>query len=145
MFSQSSDRWTCQQWANVEEIEAVVTFDNSLDLLLRSPDNLTAVKMAEAINNYPGTALATDGGVVNVNIPAQFAGQTTNFIAAVGSIDVRPDVAAKVIINERTGTIVATQNVRISPVAVSNSNVTIFLNQPLESANLSHSLKVQLP
>ena len=116
--------------ANVErEIDTVLTFDNSLDLLLRSPDNLTAVKMAEAINNYyPGTALATDGGVVNVRIPSQFTGQTTNFIAAVGSIDVRPDVAAKVIINERTGTIVATQNVRISPVAVSSSNVTIFLN-----------------
>ena len=54
--------------------------------------------------------------------------QTTNFIAAVGEIDVKPDVPAKIIINERTGTIVATQNVRISPVAVSSSNVTIFLN-----------------
>ena len=55
-------------------------------------------------------------------------GQVTNFIAAVGEIDVKPDVPAKIIINERTGTIVATQNVRISPVAVSSSNVTIFLN-----------------
>ena len=43
-------------------------------------------------------------------------------------IDVRPNVPAKIIINERTGTIVATQNVRISPVAVSSSNV-IFLSQ----------------
>jgi len=102
---------------------------DSVDLLLRSPDNMTAVKMAEAINKfYPGSSLAVDGGVVNVRVPLEFIGQTTNFIAAVGEIDVRPNVPAKIIINERTGTIVATQNVRISPVAVSSSNVTIFLN-----------------
>jgi len=102
---------------------------DSIDLLLRSPDNLTAVKMADAINEfYPASSLAEDGGVVNVCIPADFIGQTTNFIAAVGEIQVKPDVPARIIINERTGTIVATQNVRISPVAVSSSNVTIFLN-----------------
>jgi len=97
--------------------------------LLRSPDNMTAVIMADAINKfYPGSSLAVDGGVVNVRVPLEFIGQTTNFIAAIGEIDVRPNVPAKIIINERTGTIVATQNVRISPVAVSSSNVTIFLN-----------------
>jgi len=111
------------------EIPTDALSKDSIDLLLRSPDNLTAVKMAEAINNfYPGTSLAVDGGVVNVRMPLEFLGQTTNFIAAVGEIDVKPDVPAKIIINERTGTIVATQNVRISPVAVSSSNVTIFLN-----------------
>lgn len=116
--------------ATVEkEIPMSIVKNNSLDLILRSPDNLTAVKIAEAINNYyPSTSLAEDGGVVNVRIPSNFAGQFTNFIAAIGSIDVKPDVPAKVIVNERTGTIVATQNVRISPVAVSSSNITIFLN-----------------
>ena len=111
------------------EISTDALNKDSVDLLLRSPDNLTAVKMAEAINNYyPGSSLAVDGGVVNVRLPLEFLGQTTNFIAAIGEIDVKPDVPAKIIINERTGTIVATQNVRISPVAVSSSNVTIFLN-----------------
>jgi flagellar P-ring protein precursor FlgI len=114
-------------------IEREITTDalekDSIDLLLRSPNNLTAVKMADAINEfYPGSSLAQDGGVVNVRVPADFLGQPTNFIAAVGEIQVKPDVPAKIIINERTGTIVATQNVRISPVAVSSSNVTIFLN-----------------
>ena len=111
------------------EISSDALSKSSIDLLLRSPDNLTAVKMANAINTfYPGSSLAVDGGVVNVRVPVEFSGQTTNFIAAVGEIDVKPDVPAKIIINERTGTIVATQNVRISPVAVSSSNVTIFLN-----------------
>jgi flagellar P-ring protein precursor FlgI len=112
-----------------KEIPSDALNKDSVDLLLRSPDNMTAVKMAEAINKfYPGSSLAADGGVVNVRVPLEFIGQTTNFIAAVGEIDVRPNVPAKIIINERTGTIVATQNVRISPVAVSSSNVTIFLN-----------------
>ena len=53
--------------------------------------------------------LANDGGVVNVRLPREFLGQTTNFLAAIGSIDVRPNVPARVIINERTGTIVATK------------------------------------
>ena len=119
------------------EIATDALLKESIDLLLRSPDNLTAVKMAEAINNfYPGSSLAVDGGVVNVRVPLEFLGQNTNFIAAVGEIDVKPDVPAKIIINERTGTIVATQNVRISPVAVSSSNVTIFSLIPLlASAN----------
>jgi flagellar P-ring protein precursor FlgI len=112
-----------------KEIPSDALNKDSIDLLLRSPDNLTAVKMADAINKfYPGSSLAVDGGVVNVRVPLEFLGQTTNFIAAIGEVDVRPNVPAKIIINERTGTIVATQNVRISPVAVSSSNVTIFLN-----------------
>jgi len=112
-----------------KEIPSDALHKDSLDLLLRSPDNMTAVKMADAINKfYPGSSLAVDGGVINVRVPLEFIGQTTNFIAAIGEIDVRPNVPAKIIINERTGTIVATQNVRISPVAVSSSNVTIFLN-----------------
>ena len=72
--------------------------------------------------------MAKDSGVVNVNVPPQYRGQPTNFLAAIGEINVKPEVPARVIINERTGTIVATENVRISPVAVSNSNITIFLN-----------------
>ena len=112
------------------EIESrVLNSGNEIELILRAPDSLTAVKIADAINKYyPGTSLAIDGGVVNVQVPVDFRGQTTNFLAAVGGIDVKPDVPARVIINERTGTIVATQSVRISPVAVSSSNVTIFLN-----------------
>ena len=78
--------------------------------------------------DYPNTSIASDGGMVNVKVPMDFRGQTTNFLAAIGSVEVKPDVPARVIINERTGTIVATQNVRISPVAVSSSNITIFLN-----------------
>ena len=100
-----------------KEIQSnILNNGNEIELILRSPDSLTAVKIADAINKYyPGTSLASDNGVVNVKIPVDFRGQTTNFLAAIGGIDVKPDVPARVIINERTGTIVATQSVRISP------------------------------
>ena len=56
------------------EISTDALNKDSIDLLLRSPDNLTAVKMAEAINNfYPGSSLAVDGGVVNVRLPLEFS------------------------------------------------------------------------
>ena len=112
-----------------QEIESKILSNGSIDLILRSPDSTTAVKVAAAINRYyPGTSLASDGGSVNVRLPNEFLGQTTNFLAAIGAIEVKPNVPARVIINERTGTIVATVNVRISPLALSNSNITIFLN-----------------
>jgi len=113
-----------------KEIDSqILNNGNEIELILRSPDSLTAVKIADAVNKYyPGTSLALDNGVVNIQVPIDFRGQTTNFLAAIGGIDVKPDVPARVIINERTGTIVATQSVRISPVAVSSSNITIFLN-----------------
>ena len=102
---------------------------NSIDLLLRSPDSGTAVKMADAINLSVSSHLSCDRfWRCECEVPVQYRGQITNFLAAIGNIDVKPEVPARVIINERTGTIVATQNVRISPVAVSNSNITIFLN-----------------
>ena len=128
------------------EIQSKVLHGTSIDLLLRSPDSATAVKMANAINNlFPATSLAKDSGLVNVEVPVQYRGQITNFIAAVGNIDVKPDVPrAGVIINERTGTIVATQNVRISPVAVSNSNITIFLNPTTGVSQPLRFLRVQL-
>ena len=112
------------------EIESnILSSGNEIELILRSPDSLTAVKIADAINKfYLGTSIAIDAGVVNIQVPVDFRGQTTNFLAVIGGIDVKPDVPARVIINERTGTIVATESVRISPVAVSSSNVTIFLN-----------------
>ena len=71
---------------------------------------------------------------MNIRLPQNFRGHLPTLLQAIGAIDVKPDVPARVIINERTGTIVATQNVRISPVAVSSSNITIFLIQLLELA-----------
>ena len=71
--------------------------------------------------------MAKNPGSVDVAVPDDFKGYEVNFIARIGAIEVEPDVPARVVINERTGTIVATSNVRISTVALSHGSVTISI------------------
>ncbi len=107
-------------------IQSPIVANQSIDLKLYNPDFTTAVRTADAINRvFPASAQSVDASTVNVIVPQTFKGQTPNFLAALEAIDVRPDVAARVVINERTGTIVATESVRISPVAVSYGSLTI--------------------
>lgn len=109
-------------------ISSCIVDNNAINLLLRNPDFTSAVRLADAVNRvYPGSSMAKDLGAVNVQIPEPFIGQEVNFIASLGTIEVVPDTSARVIINERTGTIVATHNVRISTVAVSYGSLTISI------------------
>lgn len=102
--------------------------NGSLNLLLRSPDFSTASRMAEVINRkYPGSSLAKNASTVNVYVPLKFLAddREVDFLADIGVLDVVPDAVARVIINERTGTIIATADVRISRVAISHGSLTI--------------------
>ncbi len=117
------------------EIQGQILSDGCINLLLLNPDFTTAVRIADAVNDkYPGSAQAENFSRVNIRVPVEFEGQTTNFVAHVGLIDVMPDLVARVIINERTGTIVATSNVRISTVAVSHGSLTIAIASSLSAS-----------
>lgn len=110
------------------EIPAQVIKNNSLNLVLRNPDFTSAARLAEAVNQaFPNSALAKDAATVNVLIPKEYADYSVNFIATLGGIEIQPDVPARVVINERTGTIIATSTVRISRVAVSHGSLTITI------------------
>ena len=109
-------------------IRADVIRDNSLNVLLRNPDFASAVKLAERVNDFfPGSAEAMTPQSVKVSIPENYAQNPVTFIASLESIEVEPDVVAKVIMNERTGTIVATSAVRLAEVAVSHGNLTVSI------------------
>lgn len=119
------------------EIAAQIVRDHSVELLLLNPDYASAARMAEAINGlFPGTAIAKNPTSVNVCVPEPYRGYEVNFVASLGAIEVLPDNVARVVINERTGTIIATANVRISTVAVSHGSLTI---------NIASSLGVSQP
>lgn len=106
----------------------VVREDGSMDLLLINPDYATAVRIADAVNKvFPAIAQAGDSASVSLHVPTNFKGQETNFLAIVGTLEVQPDTLARIIINERTGTIVATQPVRLSGVAVSHGSLVITI------------------
>jgi flagellar P-ring protein precursor FlgI len=110
------------------EIPATFVRDNNVELMLLNPDYTSAARIAQAINlEFPQSAMAKNAGTVNVAVPDDFKGYEVNFIARVGQIEAEPDVPARVVINERTGTIIATSNVRISTVAVSHGALTISI------------------
>lgn len=104
--------------------------NGSLNLLLMNPDYASAARIAERLNgSFPGSAYSPDPSIVNVRLPSDYQRFPVNFLAAIGELDVNPDVTAKVIINERTGTIVATSAVRLLPVAISHGALTITVTQ----------------
>ena len=103
--------------------------EHHMDFLLREPDFTTAARMADAINAvYPESALALDISTVRVAIPEGLDEAPVQMLSKLENIEVSPDVAARVIINERTGTIVATSHIKISSCAVSHGDLTITVS-----------------
>lgn len=91
-----------------------------LSLVLNSADFGTAGRMADRINESFGLALAEvrDAGAIDVQVPQPFQTHVPAFVRQIEALSVEPDHHARVVINERTGTLVAGGDVRISPVAV---------------------------
>ena len=125
------------------EIPATMVRDNAIELLLREPSFTTAARMAAAINEkFTNAARSVDSTSVLVHLPDGVESMPVDFIARLEGIEVTPDTPARIIINERTGTIVVTARVKISNCAVSHGNVTINVastldvNQPGPMANV---------
>ena len=104
-------------------------------LQLRQYDYTTSARIVEAINkNFAGpTALAhtENAGLVSVAIPAEFAARSTEFLAELENLSVEADRPARVVINERTGTIVLGKDVRIAPVAILHGNLSVEIQTKL--------------
>ena len=108
------------------DVASSFTAGGTLSLLLNQPDFTTARRMAEAINaKFGAVARPEDAGRVEVAIPATYGATPSAFIAELESLSVRPDVTARVVVNERTGTVVMGGNVRIDTVAVAHGNLTV--------------------
>lgn len=111
-----------------KEIPAQVVKGGFIDLLLRQPDFTSSARMASAINEkFPASSLAMDSTTVRVEIPERLKAAPIDFIALLESIEVVPDTPARIIINERTGTIVASSRIQIGSCAISHGNLTISI------------------
>jgi flagellar P-ring protein FlgI len=113
------------------EIPTVFEKDGKIVLALRTPDFATAQRIVEAVEKAlgRGAARALDGGAVEVRAPAALRARPIELIAKVGDIDVDPSSVARVVINERTGTIVAGGDVRLKPVAIAQGGLTISVRE----------------
>ncbi|MBI3803029.1 MAG: flagellar basal body P-ring protein FlgI [Nitrospirae bacterium] len=99
-----------------------------LNILLRQQDFTTALRVSKAINMQLGmesAATAVDSGTVALQVPELYKGRLVELLAAIEGVEVTVDLPARVVVNERTGTIVMGDQVRISDVAVSHGNLTI--------------------
>jgi len=115
-----------------KEIPAQIVRNNSVEFLLREPDFTSAARMALAINEkFTNSAVAVDPMTIRVRVPEGMEPGAVDFIARLENIEVTPDTTARVIINERTGTIVATSKIRISSCAVSHGDLTISIASSL--------------
>ncbi len=98
-----------------------------VSLVLLQPDFSTAMRVAEAINTGIGrnVAVAVDAARVDVSVPPDYPGGLVAFLARVESFTVRPDASARVVVNERTGTVVIGGAVRLLPVVVAHGSLRI--------------------
>lgn len=103
-------------------------------LALNHADFTTANRLADAINKlYEGSAAVRDASSVFVRVPSDIIdiGQTARFMASLESLTIEPDSQSKVIINERSGTIVMGGNVHIAEAVVAHGNLTVRITSNL--------------
>ncbi|SES07044.1 flagellar P-ring protein precursor FlgI [Tranquillimonas rosea] len=116
-------------------VEREIDFDfsslSSIRLALRSPDFTTAVRIESAINTRVGRPVATmlDAGTVLIDIAATRARSPAHAIGRIENIPVEPQRRARVVVDQRSGTIVMGEDVRISRVAVSQGNLTLRIEE----------------
>jgi flagellar P-ring protein precursor FlgI len=127
---------------NGVSIEREISYENaktdSMIISLKYPDFTTARRIAERVNEvFRGAAFAKDGGTININLPADMKANPVKFISMVENIDVKPDILAKIVVDEKTGTIVIGENVKISTVAISHGNLSVQIK---EDAKVSQPL-----
>lgn len=102
-----------------------------LQYQLRDADFTTAANLAGSVNKKfgPGTAHADSPGTVQVKILEPYKDHVVDYIAALESLPVQSDTPAKIVVNEKTGTIVMGRDVRLSTVAVSHGNLSLIIRE----------------
>jgi flagellar P-ring protein FlgI len=110
----------------------------NVTLSLKRPDFTNARRVTERINSiYEGAASARDAGTIQVAIPAKYRENTVGFISVLEALDIKPDNQAKIVVDEKTGTVVIGEDVRIATVAISHGNISVMVK---ENSNVSQAM-----
>lgn len=119
--------------AIVERSAPSVAFGNQLRLQLQQADFATAARIASAVNTkFAGTAHADNSALITVQVPESWQKLPTEFIAEIESLTIEPDSTARIVVNERTGTIIMGKQVHIAPVAIMQGNLTVEIQTTQE-------------
>jgi flagellar P-ring protein precursor FlgI len=111
------------------EIGFVLGAQRSLRLALRNPDLTTSRRIALAINDFIGVPCATpeDPATIRLNLPRNFNGNIVDLLTDIEQLVIETDLPAKIVIDENSGIIVMGKDVRVSTVAVAQSNLTVTI------------------
>jgi len=117
----------------IVERNVPVDFQNKkeINFSLRFADFTTANQIVEKINKLVGAncAFASDASTIKVSIPGAGNKDPVSFLAQIEGIDITPDTTAKIVFDERTGTVIMGENVRISTVAIAHGNLSIQISK----------------
>jgi len=113
------------------EIEFQFEDLKSVRLALMNPDFTTSRRIAQAINGYVSDNIATaeNSASVRLSLPSTYEGNIVDLITDIEQIPVQPDQPARIVVSERSGVIVMGANVRISNVAIAQSNLTVKVTE----------------
>lgn len=113
------------------EVPFSLDADKKVVYQLNQADFTTVSRITNVINSYftQTIASAVDSGSLLVRVPEQYQGKTIDFIATLETLEVMPDTTARIVVNEKTGTIVMGSDVRLSTVAVSHANLSLVISE----------------
>ena len=113
------------------EIQSDFAQKKSFSLALRDPDFTTASRVANAINSALNNHIAhtSNSGTIKIDVPEQYMGNIVELVTLVEGLNVIPDTSSKIVVNERTGTVVMGENVRISTIAIAHGNLSIEIKE----------------
>ncbi len=103
--------------------------DTTLTLTLNKADYTLIARIAQTISNSVAPAKAIDGSSVEIQIPSNFQNDRVAFLSIIENLEISPaNERAKVIVNERTGTVVIGNQVKLTPAAVAHGNITVSIS-----------------
>jgi flagellar P-ring protein precursor FlgI len=113
-----------------QEIDYGSLGEGPITVSLKRPDFTNARRVAERINAaFQDSAVAKDGGTIVVSMPDQLRRNPVQFLSIIENLDIKPDNQSKIVVDEKTGTIVMGENVRIATIALSHGNISVQIKQ----------------
>ena len=107
-----------------------IAANGTMSLSLNKADFTTAARIAQAINSqYGSIARAANPGRIDISVPAYYRSNIVAFVASLEDLSVTPDSVAKVVVNERTGTIVMGGNIAVDEVAITQGGISISITK----------------
>jgi len=126
---------TAGRIANGATVEREIPFDfatkQDIVMALNDPDFTTATRAVGVINKHlrGSYAFSQDGGTIHIKLPPGYKDRLVSMLASLENLEIAPDAVAKVVIDERNGTVVMGENVRLSTVAIAHGNLMIQIKE----------------